>query len=57
MNTYMSLCLSGYVDMYDYYCIWIVVVGNNKVLKGHCIEFKYYADGIHSGLTPLGINS
>ena len=20
MNTYMSLCLSGYVDMYDYYC-------------------------------------
>ena len=22
------------------------------VLKGHCIEFKYYADGIHSGLTP-----
>ena len=24
------------------------------VLKGHCIEFKYYADGIHSGLTPPG---
>ena len=21
-------------------------------LKGHCIEFKHYADGIHSGLTP-----
>ena len=21
-------------------------------LKGHCIEFKYYADGTHSGLTP-----
>ena len=21
-------------------------------LKGHCIEFNYYADGIHSGLTP-----
>ena len=20
--------------------------------KGHCIEFKYYADGILSGLTP-----
>ena len=20
-------------------------------LKGHCIEFKYNADGIHSGLT------
>ena len=20
-------------------------------LKGHCVEFKYYADGIHSGLT------
>ena len=24
------------------------------LLKGHCIEFKYYADGIHSGLTPPG---
>ena len=23
-------------------------------LKGHCIEFKYYADGIHTGLTPPG---
>ena len=27
------------------------------MLKGHCIEFKYYADGIHSGLTPPGNNS
>ena len=27
------------------------------VLKGHCIEFKYYADGIHSGLTPPVNNS
>ena len=26
-------------------------------LKGHCIEFKYYADGKHSGLTPPGNNS
>ena len=26
-------------------------------LKGHCIEFKYYADGIHSVLTPPGNNS
>ena len=25
-----------------------------STLKGHCIEFKYYADGIHSGLTPPG---
>ena len=24
------------------------------LLKGHYIEFKYYADGIHSGLTPPG---
>ena len=24
------------------------------MLKGHCIEIKYYADGIHSGLTPPG---
>ena len=28
-----------------------------KHLKRHCIEFKYYADGIHSGLTPPGNNS
>ena len=30
--------------------------GVSKVanVKGHCIEFKYYADGIHSGLTPPG---
>ena len=27
------------------------------VLKWHCIEFKYYPDGIHSGLTPPGNNS
>ena len=27
------------------------------MLKGHCIEFKYYADGIHSGLTPPFNNS
>ena len=29
-------------------------IGETDNLKGHCIEFKYYADGIglHSGLTP-----
>ena len=26
-------------------------------LKRGCIEFRYYADGIHSGLTPPGNNS
>ena len=26
----------------------------NRTLKGHCIEFKYYADGVHSGLIPPG---
>ena len=26
-------------------------------LKRHCIEFKYYADGKQSGLTPPGNNS
>ena len=26
-------------------------------LKMGCIESKYYADGIHSGLTPPGNNS
>ena len=30
---------------------------NTTSLKGHCIEFKYYADGIHSGLTPPVNNS
>ena len=29
-----------------------ITVSND--LKGHCIEFKYYADGIHAGLTPPG---
>ena len=28
-----------------------------RILKRGCIEFKYYADGIHSGLTPPGNNS
>ena len=27
---------------------------SNNDLMGHCIELKYYADGIHSGLTPPG---
>ena len=27
------------------------LVAQESDLKGHCIEFKYYADGIHSGLT------
>ena len=34
-----------------------MVTGIYLLLKGHCIEFKYYADGIHSGLTPPGNNS
>ena len=28
---------------------------NPRSLKGHCIKFKYYADGIHTGLTPAGL--
>ena len=35
----------------------IVSRGANEIaahLKGHFIEFKYYADGIYSGLTPPG---
>ena len=32
-------------------------LGKVRYLKGHCIEFKYYADGINSGLTPPGNNS
>ena len=30
------------------------IIQINGHLKGHSIEFKYYADGIHSGLTPPG---
>ena len=35
---------------------YVRVTGDESLamLKGHCIEFKYYADGIHSGLTPPG---
>ena len=29
-------------------------IKSDSNLKGHCIEFKYYADGIHSSLTPPG---
>ena len=37
------------VDTYD------IILGDMFDMKGHCIEFKYYADGIHSGLTlPAG---
>ena len=32
----------------------VVTAPSLNMLKGHCIEFKYYADGIHSGLTPPG---
>ena len=44
-----AMCLSVYG----------VKLGNSlsNNLKGHSIEFKYYADGIHSGLTPPGNNS
>ena len=35
----------------------IIMMKFTRDLKGHCIEFKYYADGKHSGLTPPGNNS
>ena len=35
----------------------ILPLSLGTLLKGHCIEFIYYADGIHSGLTPPGNNS
>ena len=40
----------------------IIICGTYKInaactLKGHYIEFKYYADGIHYGLTPPGNNT
>ena len=37
-----------------YFCVWGIIIVSNFFLKGRCIEFKYYADGIHSGLTPPG---
>ena len=43
----------------DHYYLYLILPQTHKLLgilslKGHCIEFKYYADGIHSGLTPPG---
>ena len=35
----------------------VLTAAESEQLKGHCIEFKYYADGKHSGLTPPGNNS
>ena len=32
----------------------VIIYIMSSVLNGGCIEFKYYADGIHSGLTPPG---
>ena len=40
------------MNVVDYISFNIATIRDN--LKGHCIEFKYYADGIHSGLTPQG---
>ena len=39
------------------YTVGIVFEFYSAPLKWGCIEFKYYADGIHSGLTPPGNNS
>ena len=36
------------------FAIWVNL---QMLLKGHCIEFKYYADGIHSGISPQGNNN
>ena len=54
-NTVMPLCnftIASYVSAFPS-LLWF----NMLRLRGHCIEFKYYADGIHSGLTPPGNNS
>ena len=40
----LSMCVKGSK-------MWNALSQDIK-LKGHCIEFKYYADGIHFGLTP-----
>ena len=46
------ICLSR---VYSYYfkCNFLLFYVQ-PALKGHCIELKYYADCIHSGLTPPG---
>ena len=41
----------------DIFITGLTQCGLSRSLKGNCIEFKYYADGIHSGLTSPGNNS
>ena len=40
--------------MFDPNNLLTLTIATQLTLKGHCIEFKYYADGIHVGLTPPG---
>ena len=44
-----TLCITSM--KYNVYPVYDATI---FVLNGHCIEFKYYADGIHSGLTSPG---
>ena len=44
-------CMYVHIDIYDSNNIILSVY---SVIKRGCIEFKYYADAIHSGLTPPG---
>ena len=49
-----SQIVGVWIPDYSYFYKQNVSTG---LLKGHCIEFKYYADGIHSGITPRDNNS
>ena len=50
--------LDAILDSYLVQVVDIPTRGDNildLILKRGCIGFKYYADAIHSGLTPAGV--
>ena len=42
------------IAIFHWKCLYKWLAIEQYYLKGHCIEIKYYADCIHSGLTPPG---
>ena len=52
---YLGVTLSGNLTWNNYVDSIAITRGNETLgLKRGCVEFKYYADAVHSGLTPPG---